>query len=116
MNYFYTSEEYLDWLKNLKAGDTVWYDVGIVKRHRRLSKISNITATGRIRLEDSTMWYHSGKGQGTHKHSYIRPYTEQDKAEDARNSAVNFLNNFDFKTLTSEDLLAVMAVIRKDVE
>jgi hypothetical protein len=106
------SQEYRDWLKTLKVGDIVVYPSG--RSYRQIfkkSKIANITDTGRFRLEDGSIWYHSGKGMGGDKYRYLEAYTEAHAIAGARAEAIKYLSSVDWKNLSSEALIGIMALV-----
>jgi hypothetical protein len=108
-----TSEAYLNWVRNLKPGDTVCYNTG----HswgtlRKVTTVKKRTPSGRIRLEDATQWYAYGRGQGDLRYRYLQSYTAEMQMEDAHAKAARFLNNFDFSKLKGEDILKVLQAVK----
>lgn len=111
------TEQYKEWVKGLKRGDTVIYKNGRSFSNRmNKATVIGITPTGRIRLDDGTQWYHYGRGMGDYSWQYLDKYTDEIKASEAKEKAVKFLKSYKWESMEISDLLAVMAVIRRDVE
>lgn len=115
------SPQYIEWLKNLKIGDMVKYEkrYGVSKINTVMTKakVTKITATGRIRLDDGTTWYHTGKGQAIQSRKHILPFTAQDElaiqTQTARRTITNFVNRPSFKEVSAEDILKMLSIVAK---
>lgn len=108
------SAEYQVWAKRIQPGDNVWYWAGSYNwnRYRKKATVVKKTATGMIRLEDGTLWYHHGGGQGGLSFRNIFPLTPEVELEEATKQARSYLNNYDFNSLDASEVLRVLDIIK----
>lgn len=107
---------YDSWLRNLKAGDMVWYThyAGWGSNYRRFTTVKNLTKTNMIRLTDDTLVDSDGhiKGGGG-SYCYLQPYTEEYEAHKKRGKTVQKLNSMKFDHLTNDGLALVIQAIQQ---
>jgi hypothetical protein len=108
-------EEKQKWLDGLKLGDEVCYDIGQYRVVDYVIRtIDKITPTRRFVVGnltfDSTGEERGSKGVWSHT-KYLQPVTDEIRESVLRNSIMDKIKKFDFKTLDVEGLKIVSEVI-----
>jgi hypothetical protein len=103
------------WLAELKPGDKVLID------NKQVAIVDRVTPTGKIRIGQSTFTkYGKREGDGQWHFVYLYQWTQEreDEIRDerAKNRAVNYLNDFNFKSLSIETLNAIIQLVEKETK
>lgn len=106
-----------EWLKGLKEGDEVAYDTVRYggERNYVIKTVKKITPTGKIRLDDGTLFDENGEhrsGSGWYRTYYrLVPLDQDVKDSIRRNQLLYELGNVDFKKFPLDKLEEIMKII-----
>ena len=101
------------WLAELKPGDKVLID------NKQVAFVDRVTPTGKIRIGQSTFTkYGKREGDGqwhfVHLHQWTQEREDELRVIREKNRIVNYLDDFDFISLSIETLNAIEELIEKE--
>lgn len=111
------AEQRQQWLNGLQIGDEVAVDYGRINRTYMIGKINRITPTRRFTVDGKACTFgNDGREMGRNGHwdipSRMHPVTDEIREAIARHNALYHIKNLRFETLTTQQLLDVLKVIK----
>jgi hypothetical protein len=107
------------WLNSLKVGDEVAVDYGRLKTSYIIGKVTKITPTRRFSVSGRNCTFDSGgREMGSisawNSREMMQPVTNEIRDRIARFEAARVIKVFDWDTLTTQQLLDVLKIIKPD--
>lgn len=109
-------QERWGWVKTLKEGDEVAYNIGRYGKERWvIGRVKKITTTGKIRIDDGTLFDEKGEhrsGTGWNRiYRTIQPVTQEILDSIRREKILYDLSHVKFEKLPLEKLEEIMKIL-----
>lgn len=110
-----------EWLDSLQIGDKVAMDIGSYGYSRySIATITKVTPTRRITTSNGRVFNANGseygKGSNWGSGTYLEPVTNDIRERILRNKLISELKEINFEGLTTEQLLSIQSIVKKENE